>query len=252
MVERARRASVGTFYAPGAWSSGEQVELDAAAAHHAAVKRIAGGDTVRLTNGAGRRATGIVESVSKRGCVISLANEPIEVVDAPSHIELWAPVGDRERMLMLAEKSVELALSSWRPIIYARSRSVSPRGEGESFREKLRLRQINALEQCGGAWLPEVQVEMPLDAAFETLESGKHDARVVLDVDGESLGTITRELNGAVAVAVGPEGGLEENERAEFIAHDWRPVSLGRNVLRFETAGIAALAILRALSPIVT
>ena len=248
-MERARRAPVGTFYAPGEWRSGERVELDAAAAHHASVKRIVAGDVVRLTDGAGRRASGVVDAVSKRSCVIALADDAVEVVDPPPRIELWAPVGDRDRMLTLAEKAVELGVSSWRPIVYARSRSVSPRGEGESFREKLRLRQISALEQSGGAWLPDMCAETPLDAALEAIRPQKHYAKLLLDVDGEAMGTIVSALAGNVAVAVGPEGGLEEHERDLLIAHDWRPVSLGRNVLRFETAGIAALAVLRALSP---
>lgn len=249
-MERARRAPVGTFYAPGEWRSGERVELDAAAAHHASVKRIAAGDLVQLTNGAGRRGSGVVDSVSKRSCVISLASEAIEEVDPPAHVELWAPVGDRDRMLLLAEKAVELGLSSWRPIVYARSRSVTPRGEGEAFREKLRLRQISALEQSGGAWLPEVHSELSLDAALGSIDSSAMARRILLDVDGESLGSIAAESRGAAAIALGPEGGLEERERAALITHGWRPVSLGRNVLRFETAGIAALAVLRALSPI--
>lgn len=248
-MERARRAPVGTFYAPGDWRSGDRVELDAAAAHHASVKRIVEGDVVRLTNGAGRRASGVVDSVSRRSCAVSLSDEAIEEVDPPAHIELLAPVGDRDRMLMLAEKSVELGLSSWRPIVYGRSRSVSPRGEGEAFREKLRLRQISALEQSGGAWLPDVHAELPLDTALATINAVAPATRIVLDVDGESIGDIAAELRGRAVVALGPEGGLEEHERAALITHGWRPVSLGHNVLRFETAGIAALAILRALSP---
>lgn len=249
-MERARRASVGTFYAPGDWRNAARVELDAAAAHHASVKRIAASDAVRLTNGAGLRASGVVESVSKRGCTILLCGDPVEEVAAPTHIELWAPVGDRDRMLMLAEKSVELGVSSWRPIVYARSRSVSPRGEGESFREKLRLRQISALEQSSGAWLPDIYAEAPLDAALQAHDRSQPATRLVLDADGDSIGSIRDGLGGSVVVALGPEGGLEEQERDAFITGGWRPVSLGRNVLRFETAGIAALAFLRALSPI--
>ena len=248
-MERARRAPVGTFYAPGDWRSGAHVELDAAAAHHASVKRIAAGDVIRLTNGAGRRASGMMDKVSKQRCVVVLGDEPVEDIAAPSHIELWAPVGDRDRMLMLAEKSVELGLSSWKPVVYSRSRSVSPRGEGDSFLEKLRLRQVSALEQSGGAWLPELHAEVPLAAALEAGNPRTLDTKLLLDVDGEALGTIAHEIVGDIAVAVGPEGGLEVHEREAFITHGWRPVSLGRNILRFETAGVAALAVLRALSP---
>ena len=248
-MERARGAPVGTFYAPGAWRGGERVELDASAAHHASVKRLAPGESVRLTNGAGRRAFGVIEELSKRTCGVLLAPDPVEEIQAPPHVELWAPVGDRDRMLTLAEKCVELGLSSWRPIVYARSRSVSPRGEGESFREKLRLRQISALEQSGGAWLPALHAEASLESALAAPESPDSMSRVVLEVDGEAMADVVRSGAPRVVIALGPEGGLEDLERAAFIARGWRPASLGHNILRFETAGIAALAVIRSLSP---
>ena len=112
------------------------------------------------------------------------------------------------------------------------------------------MRQISALEQSGGAWLPDIHAEVSLDDALATPRSQVPATRIVLDVDGESIGSIAAEMRGGIAVALGPEGGLEEHERAALITHGWRAVSLGRNVLRFETAGIAALAILRALTPI--
>jgi 16S rRNA (uracil1498-N3)-methyltransferase len=219
------------------------VELDERAAHHGAVKRLAIGDTVRLTSGDGRRARGTIAHLGKRRFAVDL-DGPVEEVVMPSRVELWAPVGDRERMLLLAEKAVELGASVWRPVIYARSRSVSPRGEGESFREKLKLRQINALEQCGSAWLPEALAEVALYDALANAGSEVH-SRLLLDGDGESLSATIPALDTPVQIALGPEGGLEEEERATFIRAGWRPVSLGANVLRFETAGMAALAIVR-------
>jgi 16S rRNA (uracil1498-N3)-methyltransferase len=137
---------------PGAW--GARIELDEAAAHHAGVKRLEPGDVVRVTSGDGRRATGTIAELARKRLVVSLEDASIEQQAAPPHVELWAPVGDRERMLLLAEKAVELGASAWRPILYRRSRSVSPRGEGEAFREKARQRMISALEQSGSAWLP--------------------------------------------------------------------------------------------------
>jgi 16S rRNA (uracil1498-N3)-methyltransferase len=243
VVERADRAPVGTFHAPGAWQRNDHVELDASAAHHASVKRLAVGDIVRLSNGEGRRAAGVIAELSKRRLVVSIEGL-IDDVAAPGRVELWAPVGDRERMLMLAEKAVELGASAWRPIVYIRSKSVTPRGEGEGFREKVRLRQVNALEQCGSAWLPEMHAETMLDAALADAGTASR-SNLLLDVNGESLGDVVPSLELPVRIALGPEGGLEESERAQFIRAGWRPVSLGDNVLRFETAGIAALAIVR-------
>jgi 16S rRNA (uracil1498-N3)-methyltransferase len=244
VVEREDRAPVGTFYAPGAWERTQHLELDASAAHHAAVKRLAIGDIVRLSNGQGRRALGEIAELSKHRLGVTIGDAPIDETPSPPRVEFWAPVGDRERMLMLAEKCVELGVSAWRPIVYARSRSVSPRGEGEGFREKVRLRQISALEQSGSAWLPETLPESTLDVALAAAGTLGGD-NLLLDVDGESIGDVMQSLDLPVRIALGPEGGLEESERAQFIHAGWRPVSLGTNVLRFETAGIAALAIVR-------
>ncbi|MEO8333845.1 MAG: RsmE family RNA methyltransferase [bacterium] len=244
MVEREDRAPVGTFHAPGTWQRGGRLELDASAAHHAVVKRLAVGDIVRLSSGDGRRALGEITELSKRRFVVMVADAEIEEVRQPARVEVWAPVGDRERMLMLAEKCVELGASAWRPIVYNRSRSVTPRGEGDGFRDKVRLRQIGALEQSGGAWLPEMHTEATLAAAL-TAAAPAGRGSLLLDVHGESLGDVVNSLEVPVRIALGPEGGLEESERAQFVGAGWRRVSLGANVLRFETAGIAALAVVR-------
>ncbi|MFL5607696.1 MAG: RsmE family RNA methyltransferase [Gemmatimonadaceae bacterium] len=241
MVERADRAAVSTFYAPGVW--GARAELDEAAAHHAGVKRLAIGDPVRLTSGDGRRSAGHVAALAKRKLIIAL-DGPVERVAPLPRVELWAPVGDRDRMLLLAEKAVELGASAWRPIVYRRSRSVNPRGEGDAFREKLRLRMISALEQSGSAWLPASEPEAPLDAA---LAAGRAVDGILLDAGGAPLGALDGGLRAPIAIALGPEGGLDLDERAAFVAAGWRPASLGANVLRFETAGIAALAVVRSL-----
>lgn len=243
-MDRADRAPVGTFHAPGVW--GDVVELGEPAARHAMVKRLSAGDPVRLSSGDGRRANGTVADIGRRHLRIALASASIETVPMPARVELWAPVGDRERMLLLAEKAVELGVSAWRPIVYRRSRSVTPRGEGDAFRDKVRLRMIGALEQSGGAWLPELHAETELDGAL----AGAGDVTgILLDVGSEPLIGLRDAMRPPVAIALGPEGGLDADERARFAAAGWRFASIGANVLRFETAGIAALALVRSLIP---
>lgn len=243
-MERADRAPVGTFHAPGPWSAA--LELGASAAHHASVKRLKAGDVVRVTSGDGRRAQATIAALGKRQLVVALDETSVEVSPPPPHVELWAPVGDRERMLLLAEKATELGASVWRPIVYRRSLSVSPRGEGGAFQEKVRLRMIGALEQSGGAWLPAAVGEMTLDEALR--EAGSL-AGVLLDAGGEPLRAMLELVAPPIGIALGPEGGFEPGERASFLASGWRPASLGANVLRFETAGIAALALVRSFTP---
>src|SRR3954469_1834294 len=163
-------APVATFYVPGRYSG--RVDLGDGAAHHAMVKRLAVGDPGPLPNGAGLRAHARIESIGKRSLTVECIPSSLEVSEAPAHLELWAPVGDRERMLWLAEKAVELGVSSWRSVVYRRSRSVNPRGEGDAFREKLVARMISALEQSTGAWLPEVLPESTIDAVASCTHAG--------------------------------------------------------------------------------
>ena len=58
----------------------------------------------------------------------------------------------------LAEKVTELGVTSWRPVVWRRSKSVSPRGEGPTFQGKVRGRMTSALIQSGSGWLPDSRV----------------------------------------------------------------------------------------------
>ena len=238
-MERGHRAPVATFYAPDLPPEGGNVPLGEPAAHHAGVRRLAEGDLVRLTNGCGRVGSASVARLTKREFVAAV--ETVHRVEAPPLLELLVPVADRDRMLWLAEKATELGVSIWQPILFARSRSVSPRGEGEAFAAKVRTRMIAALEQSGGAWLPEVRRETALDAAIARVRA-RH--RYVLDLAGGRLDS--SHADDGVAIVLGPEGGLETTEREHLRASGWSPVTLAPTTLRFETAGIAAIAILRA------
>jgi len=242
VVDGAGRAVVATFYAPGEWP--ERVVLDESASHHATVKRLAVGDQVRLTSGDGRRMHGTIAVLGKGRLEVDGEHASLERVAAPPHVELWAPVGDRDRMLLLAEKAVELGASSWRSIVYRRSRHVTPRGEGDAFREKLRRRMVSALEQTGSAWLPTIE---PESDALVAIASGIHGHAIVLDAFGAPIVDVLAEVHAPVVIACGPEGGFEPDERAAFADRGWRAASLGPNVLRFETAGLAGLVLARAL-----
>ncbi|MFL5618401.1 MAG: RsmE family RNA methyltransferase [Gemmatimonadaceae bacterium] len=241
-MDGAHRPVVATFYAPGEWPL--RVVLDAGASRHASVKRLAVGDPVRLTSGDGRRVHGEIAVLARERLEVDCDHASLELVPAPPHVALWAPVGDRDRMLLLAEKAVELGASSWRSMVYRRSRSVAPRGEGAAFRDRLRARVIAALEQSGGAWLPTIE---PESNSLDAIASGIQGHAILLDSFGTPIVDVMREVHEPVVMACGPEGGLEPAEREAFADKGWRAASLGPNVLRFETAGIAGLTLARAL-----
>ena len=239
-MERGDRSSVACLFAGGeSMFAGRALTLGADAAHHVRVRRLRVGDLVAVTDGAGVRADGSIELISPNALTVNV--EHVERVDPLPAVHLLVPIADRDRMLWLAEKSVELAVSSWRPVLWQRSRSVSPRGEGEGFSKKVRLRMIAALTQSAGAWLPALFQDAHPDRALDGVPNG---LRLLLDPAGEPL--LASEWREPVTLAVGPEGGFEAEEEGAMIAAGFRRVSLAGSILRFETAGVAALAIARA------
>jgi 16S rRNA (uracil1498-N3)-methyltransferase len=239
VVERSDSAPVATFYAADLPSGPEEVLLGEAAVHHAVVRRLSVNDDIRLTTGAGTVAHGVIRSIGKREVVVAL--HTFEAVVKPPLLEVLVPVADRDRMLWLAEKCAELAVSVWQPVIFSRSRSVSPRGEGDAFATKVRGRMVAALEQSGGAWLPDIRREVSLEQAVDAVGAR---ARYVLNRVGQRLDPAKPEAG--AAVIFGPEGGIEPDEHQLLQTSGWTRVGLAPTTLRFETAGIAAVAILRA------
>ena len=141
-------------------------------------------------------------------------------------------------MLWLAEKVTELGVTSWRPVTWRRSKSVSPRGEGTTFQAKVRARMTSALIQSGGGWLPDIFPEATIERAVAAAPLG---TRLLLTKDGEPM--VGVPMKTPITIALGPEGGMEPAERDTFIGAAFLPVKLAGTTLRFETAGVAAVAI---------
>ena len=241
-MERDRHAVVAQFLAPGAFGLGSEVTLDADAAHHMNVIRLDFGARVGVADGAGAVGAGTLVRLGRRDALVAI--DQVWTIARPPAVHMIVPVADRDRMLWMAEKCTELGATSWRPVEWRRSASVSPRGVGASFRDKVRARMTAALMQSRGAWLPDQFVETSLAEALANTPSGH---RILLDPAGSPLlQAIPARLDAPVTIAVGPEGGVEEAERAALADAGFVRASLGAAILRFETAGVAALAAVRA------
>jgi 16S rRNA (uracil1498-N3)-methyltransferase len=239
VVERHDRASVVTLFSSDSFAQGE-VRLHGSPAQHVRARRVQRGDPVRLLDGLGRVGSGKLLVIAKDEVTVSV--DRVVEVPKPVALELIVPVADKERMLLAAEKCAELQVTAWRPVYFARSRSVTPRGEGVKFRDKVRARMQSALEQSGGAWLPEIHGETEASEAIDAVSPTWR--RLILDASGRALPELVS--NGPTVVAVGPEGGIERHELAAAVEGGWETASLGPATLRFETAVIAGAALIRA------
>ena len=197
------------------------VTLSEDAAHHMRVARVAAWRSAsRCAMARGRGARNARQGLAQRRRS-STCLETQRSSSVPAD-HLLAPVADRDRMLWLAEKATELGITSWRPVMWRRSKSVSPRGEGPMFQAKVRARMTRRLIQSGGAWLPDI---------FPMRRSSARSPRRPPARGCCSLAMASRlhrvPIGEPVTIALGPEGGMEADERdasstADFSLCDWR------------------------------
>ena len=245
MVERTDNTAVvapprATFFAEPPFVSGTHLTLGEDAAHHIRVVRLTIGDRVALRDGCGHTASGQLVRVKKSHVLVEV--ESTAEVDPPLPIHLLIPVADRDRMLWLAEKAAELNVASWRPVLWQRSKSVSPRGDGPVFRGKVQGRMISAMLQSRSAWLPELFPEAPPDRA---IAAAPETGRIVLDATGLPMPSLG--VAAPVTLAIGPEGGFEPEELEQLASARFTLCTLGPSILRFETAAVAAVAVARSI-----
>jgi 16S rRNA (uracil1498-N3)-methyltransferase len=231
------------FFVETDLTAGASVDLPASVAHHAGhVLRLRDGDVVVLFNGRGGEYEGRLAARARRVEVVR--HDPVER-ESPVAITLvqsWIAI---DKMEWVVEKAVELGVS--RIVLAPARRSVVQLDGARLARRLERLRDIAvaACCQCGRNRVPALEA---CDDARSALERGGDGATgLMLQPDAaRSLVDIASSRPGALALAIGPEGGFEASELALAARLGYQPARLGTRVLRTETAGLAALAALQA------
>jgi 16S rRNA (uracil1498-N3)-methyltransferase len=231
------------FHCPQPLSIGATVDLPEAVAHHLHVVRLQPGAALTLFNGEGGqyRAT-LIESGKRRATATIEAFEPVEA-EAPYAVTLAQGLPEGSKMDWIVEKAVELGVSAIQPLAAARS---VVRLSGERLDKRQAHWQgviVAAVEQCGRNRLAQLH---PLADVQPWLATPAAGPRILLSPRAtESLaGWARANAPQAVTLLIGPEGGLTPQEEDAAVAAGALALSMGPRVLRTETAGLAALAVL--------
>jgi 16S rRNA (uracil1498-N3)-methyltransferase len=231
------------FFVETDLAAGTSVDLPASVAHHAGhVLRLRDGDVVVLFNGRGGEFEGRLAARASRVDVVR--HDPVER-ESPVAITLvqsWIAI---DKMEWVVEKAVEVGVA--RIVLAPARRSVVQLDGARLARRLERLRDIvvGACCQCGRNRVPPLEGCGDIRSALE--RGGDGATGLMLQPDAaRSLVDITRSNPGALALAIGPEGGFEASELALAARLGYQPARLGARVLRTETAGLAAIAALQA------
>ncbi|WP_081236592.1 16S rRNA (uracil(1498)-N(3))-methyltransferase [Streptomyces viridosporus] len=213
--------------------------------HAVSVKRLRAGESVVLTDGAGRWAEGEVEGTEgKDRLVVALGDVVEEPAESPRLTVVQAlPKGDRGELAV--ETMTEVGVDAIVPWSAARCVTQWKGERGLKSLAKWRATAREAGKQSRRVRFPEV-ADAATTKQVASLLAGAAFAAVLHESGTEPLATAELPASGDIVLVVGPEGGVSPEELELFAQAGARPYRLGRSVLRTSTAGTAAAAVLLA------
>lgn len=220
------------------------ITLDIDASRHlTTVLRLKEQDKIILFNGDGLEHTATIVYVKKQTVQVKIINSYTKNNESPLKIHLGQVISKGERMDFVVQKATELGVHSITPLFSERS-VVHLKGERlDKKKEHWQKVVISACEQCGRTLIPTVFQPISI---LEWIHAREDTLRLVLNLSAEkglpSLSTIE-----TVAVLIGPEGGLSDQELEYAQNKGFVSVQLGPRVLRTETATLAAITALQLL-----
>ena len=198
------------------------------------------GQEVLVFNGKDGEYLATVDAADRKKTVLLCHRQTRPQDPMPSLMLSFGPI-KKARLDFIAEKATELGVGLVQPVMtdYTQVSRVNT--------ERMLANAIEAAEQTGRTTVPEILSPRPLMDLLEDWPKNRHIIFCDEDCAGSAQHDFAHQVanvSGDVAIMIGPEGGFSPRERQAIMALDGVvPVSLGRNILRADTAMLAALAL---------
>lgn len=217
------------------------------AAHLGRVLRLGPGARINAFDGRGREYLAVVEQVEADRVRCRILQETETAAPPSVSISLGQGLPKAEKFAWVIQKATELGVAEIVPLLT--ERAVPQLSGARMMAKQARWEKIarEASKQSGRVTVPRLRLPMRLEDFYSAFQSA--DLKLVL-WEGERrrpLRTVldAHERAAAIAVVVGPEGGLTPQEVAQGESYGFLPVGLGARILRTETAGLVAVALLQ-------
>lgn len=223
---------------------GEQVVFSAAHARQVVrVLRLKAGQRCVVLDNRGSEMVVELTQVEADRCAADIM-EKATVEEPKTKLVMLLSLTQREKFEWMLQKCTEVGAATFLPVISSRSLVQHPE-EAEGKYERWRSIIREAAEQSGRGLLPELLPPAHLVKAAG--DAAKRYQRCMVPWEGEKVRTLKAELAGkaagSAAVLIGPEGGFSEDEVQQVVKIGFTPVTLGRHILRMETAAVVAAAL---------
>lgn len=239
------------FYLPPGECKSATLALSERETHHAVhVLRLQRGEQVTVLDGAGGEFLCTVSEATKKSVQLLIIERRIHA-PLPARVTLLQALPKGKLMEVIVQKATELGVARVVPLLTDR---VISHMDNESAAHKVERWQqagVEAIKQCGSPWLP--KIELPQTQGEFLSRQETFDLTLVASLQGngknaryyfQDFQQRHGRLPESVAVWVGPEGDFTPEEYAAIEAAGASPITLGKLILRVDTAAIACLAVI--------
>ena len=232
------------FFVPANQIKDDRTVLSDGDAHHALrVLRLQKGSALSVCDGMGNVYNGEIVSVQNRVEVLLSHKRPMES-EPKIHVTLYQSLPKQGKMETVVQKCTELGASRF--VIFASMRSVVRLNDKDAQAKQQRWRKtaMEACKQSGRGAIPPVEVILSFEKVLERM--AQHDLLLVA-YEGETehgLSAVLKTVPKNIGIVIGPEGGLDYSEVEAMEQAGGVTFSLGKRILRTETAGMAVLSAL--------
>lgn len=236
------------FFVRPSQVEGTQIRIEGSDVNHIKnVLRMKVGEQAKLSDGAGKTYLCEIEAFTAETVQMKILEEGAADTELPSKLYLFQGLPKNDKMELIVQKAVELGVHEVIPV--ATKRAVVKLDEKKAAKKVERWNSISesAAKQAGRAIVPEVTNVMTYTQA---LEKAKELDLVLVPYERAEGMAETKQIVSAikkgqsVGIFIGPEGGFEESEIMQAMEMGAEPITLGRRILRTETAGFTMLSIL--------
>lgn len=212
------------------------------------VLRLEPGDWVVACDGAGKDYVSRIQALEADRVILQVEKVQETGSELPVKITLFQGLPKKDKMEFVIQKAVELGVYEIVPVIMKRC-VVRLDGEKKIRKKQERWQAIAeaAAKQCDRGIIPVVHAPVTMDQAFDIARGIEYNMIPYELQDGmEASREIVAEAchHKTLGIFIGPEGGLEQEEVSQAMERQIHPLTLGKRILRTETAGMALLSIL--------
>ncbi len=238
--------SVPVFYAPPDTRRDTLITLPAQESHHAiAVMRLEVGARVMIVDGCGMGYRAEIISASKKSVEARIISEVRNFGEPTVRLTFAGGLSAGVKFDTVVEKGTELGVKRFVPVISEKSKvKLDDPTRALARRNRLEKVALSAMKQCRRSYRPEIATPLTLRQFLE--ESDRGDVNLAFVPGNTSVPLESIKFDGQigrVTILVGPESGFSEPEIEKINTAGFKMVSLGPRILRTETSGPAAIAL---------